>query len=215
MPQNPIKLLLVDDEEDAFVLLRGCLSEIRGTKYKLDWVPTVDEGKDWLKRQEHDVFLVDYQLGAHEGTELLLEARALGVTTPIIMLTGMGLHEVDVECMKLGAADYLNKDFLYASILERVVRYALERQKMQEKLTQQLAYRERTQTLLKIADQFQPCSEAIARMAQLLAATPLSDEQGSYVKAIQTASTSITRLTEEAQRSARIEELPLQKERAA
>jgi DNA-binding response OmpR family regulator len=201
MAQSPIKLLLVDDEQDAYVLLRSCLSEIQGTKYKLEWVPSIDEGKDALKRGEHDVYLVDYQIGAREGTELLHEAKALGLTSPIVMLTSLGLHETDVECMNLGAADYLNKDFLYPAILERVLRYAMERQRMQDRLAQQTAYRERVQTLEKLGEELRPVSNSILMMSQMLSGTQLTDEQSHYLKTILQAAGILNRLTEQMKKS--------------
>jgi DNA-binding response OmpR family regulator len=216
MDKTPIRLLLVDDEEDAFILLRSCISEIRGTKYKLDWVDSVDAAFERLAKREHDVYLVDYQLGGREGTEVLHEAKRLGITAPVIMLTGMGLRETDVECMKLGAADYLNKDFLYAAVFERVVRYSLDRQRLLENLTRESAYRERAQTLQTIGEEFKPCAEAIFRMAQLLDKTALSPEQSHYVKAILTASESLSRLTEHMHETVRAaDEGAMAKHRAA
>jgi len=201
MSPTPIKLLLVDDEEDAYLLLRRCLSEIRGTKYKLDWIPSVDDAKVAFKNGGHDAYLVDYQIGPREGTELLHEARALGMTSPIVMLTGLGLHETDVECMNLGAADYLNKDFLYPAILERVLRYALERQKMLYALSKQSAYRERVQTLEKAGAELRPVSNAILMMAQMLGATPLSAEQSNYLKTLLSAAGILNRLTDQMQKA--------------
>lgn len=201
MSHTPIKLLLVDDEEDAYLLLRKCLSEIRGTKYKLEWVKHIDEGKAALKHGAHDAYLVDYQIGPREGTEVLHEARALGVTTPIVMLTSLGLHETDVECMNLGAADYLNKDFLYPAILERVLRYALERQKMLFALSKQSAYRERVQTLEKIGGELRPVANAIVMMGQMLSATPLTPEQSQYVSTLLSAAGLLNRITEQMQKA--------------
>ena len=58
------------------------------------------------------------------------EALAQGVQAPFIFLTGQGNREVDMEAMKLGAADYLAKDRIDASLLERTIRYAIERQRL-------------------------------------------------------------------------------------
>ncbi len=201
MSPTPIKLLLVDDEEDAYLLLRRCLSEIRGTKYKLDWISSVDEAKNAFKEATHDAYLVDYQIGPREGTELLHEARALGITAPIVMLTGLGLHETDVECMNLGAADYLNKDFLYPAILERVLRYALERQKMLYALSKQSAYRERVQALEKAGGELRPVSNAILMMAQMLGTTQLTQQQQHYLKTLMSAAGILNRLTDEMQKA--------------
>src|SRR5262249_11491966 len=55
----------------------------------------------------------------------LQEALAIGCKKPIIMLTTEN-PEVDAEAMRLGAADFLNKERLDASLLERSIRYSIE-----------------------------------------------------------------------------------------
>jgi len=52
-----------------------------------------------------------------------------GFDAPIIILTGYGDHDIDMEAMKAGAADYLEKGNLEPRILERSIRYAMDRAK--------------------------------------------------------------------------------------
>jgi CheY-like chemotaxis protein len=54
-------------------------------------------------------------------------AMDAGCQIPVILLTGMGEHEVDLAAMRAGAADYLVKGQLQADRLERSIRYAIER----------------------------------------------------------------------------------------
>jgi PAS domain S-box-containing protein len=78
-------------------------------------------------------------LGERNGLELLQEAVANGCKAPIILLTGQGDHEVDIEAMNAGAADYLEKDKLGAPLLERSIRYAIERKRAEQKISEQAA----------------------------------------------------------------------------
>jgi len=55
--------------------------------------------------------------------------RNNALSCPIILLTGLGAHAVDVQAMKAGAADYLVKSGLRADSLGRSIRYALERRR--------------------------------------------------------------------------------------
>src|ERR1017187_1953138 len=55
-------------------------------------------------------------------------------TTSACLLTAQGDHEIDLEAMKAGAADYLIKGQLDADKLERVIRYAVEDQRAKERL---------------------------------------------------------------------------------
>lgn len=123
----PVRVLLVEDDEDDYVLARVLLSEIPGRRFVLDWARTFEEGLARLCRNEHDVALVDYRLGAHNGVELLRAAADRGCEAPIILLTGSGQHQVDLEAMQAGAADYLVKTQLQPNSLERSLRYAIQR----------------------------------------------------------------------------------------
>ena len=124
--QRPVRLLLVEDDEDDYVLTRELLADAKRTTFELEWIASFDEALQALARNEHDVCLIDYRLGEHDGLELLGRARELGVTAPMILLTGQGGGDVDLVAMRAGAADYLVKGAIDAPLLERSIRYALE-----------------------------------------------------------------------------------------
>jgi diguanylate cyclase (GGDEF)-like protein/PAS domain S-box-containing protein len=121
-----IRVLLVEDDEDDYVLTRGLLADSRRTRFALDWVTSYEEARAAIAAGQHDLYLVDYRLGEHDGLEILREARAAGCQRPIILLTGQGDGEVDIAAMQAGAADYLVKGQIDSQILERSIRYSLE-----------------------------------------------------------------------------------------
>jgi diguanylate cyclase (GGDEF)-like protein/PAS domain S-box-containing protein len=129
-----IRVLLVEDDEDDYVLTRGLLADSRRTRFELDWIPSFAEALGAIGKNQHDVYLVDYRLGEHDGLEVLREARVAGCLRPIILLTGQGDGEVDIAAMKAGAADYLVKGQIDAQILERSIRYSLEQSRTLEAL---------------------------------------------------------------------------------
>ncbi|AFZ11945.1 PAS/PAC sensor hybrid histidine kinase [Crinalium epipsammum PCC 9333] len=133
------RVLLVDDDEDDYILTAEWLSEIQRAKFTLEWVATYDAALEIIAKKEHDVYLLDYRLGEYNGLELLQEAIALGCQAPIILLTGQGDHEIDLIAMKAGAADYLDKSKLGAQLLERSIRYAIERKQSEHKIREQAA----------------------------------------------------------------------------
>ncbi|HEY0139875.1 MAG TPA: EAL domain-containing protein [Thermoanaerobaculia bacterium] len=124
--QRPVRLLLVEDDEDDYVLTRELLADARRTTFELEWISSFDEALGALANSTHDVCLIDYRLGEHDGVELLERARGLGVTAPMILLTGQGGGDIDLVAMRAGAADYLVKGAIDAPLLERSIRYALE-----------------------------------------------------------------------------------------
>ena len=138
-PVEPLKVLLVEDDEDDYILAKELFSEFQGRRVKLEWVKNYEAGLHAMGRNQHDVCLVDYRLGAHNGIELLRAALDRGCKAPIILLTGQGEHEIDLKAMKAGAADYLVKGRLDAGLLERSMRYALERKRATDRAASEQA----------------------------------------------------------------------------
>ena len=106
-------------------MAQGLLGE--GDGQQIVGVAAEDDALEMMAGQEYDVYLLDYRLGSGTGVELLRAARQRGSQAPIIMLTGQGDREVDLEAMRGGADDYLTKGQINADLLERSLRYALER----------------------------------------------------------------------------------------
>lgn len=134
MENEKLRILLVDDDEDDFVITRDLLSEMRALPVELDWVSTFGDALKIIQRGCHDIYLFDYRLGERTGLDMLTEAVKCGCTAPMILLTGQGDHGVDIEAMKAGASDYLVKGKLDASMLERSIRYAVERKRSEEQI---------------------------------------------------------------------------------
>jgi len=136
MAVRRVRVLLVEDDEDDFLLTREWLREIEGTDYALDWAADYAAGLAEIARCRHDVYLVDYRLGERCGLDLARAAIADGCVAPLILLTGQGDRAVDDEAMALGAADFLIKGRIDAALLERSIRYAIERKRTEEALRQ-------------------------------------------------------------------------------
>lgn len=125
---EPISVLLIEDDEDDVLLTRDHFEAFDGpADYQLDWVSSFEEGLDTLVEQHHDICLLDYRLGAEDGIELLRRARAADCEVPIVFLTGAGDSRIDRRAMEHGATDYLVKSEITTGLLERTLRYSLER----------------------------------------------------------------------------------------
>lgn len=132
-----VNVLIIEDDEDDFFIARSLLSKTTGIDCDLEWARDYDEGLEALMKNGFDVCLVDYRLGARDGLQLLRDANERGVMTPMILLTGQGDYEVDVNAMMAGAADYLVKGQIDAQLLERSIRYARERKRAEERIREQ------------------------------------------------------------------------------
>ena len=136
MDKNRIRVLLIEDDEDDYILVRGMLSKVVSTKYELEWASGYHAALMAIETARHDVYLLDYYLGEQNGLDLLREIGKKGLTTPVIFLTGQGDYETDIEAMRLGASDYLVKGQINGPLLERVIRYSITQKITEEKLRQ-------------------------------------------------------------------------------
>lgn len=125
MQSNPIRVLLVEDNENDAINIRYLLRIKTFNTYEVDWAPTYDEGRKKLENSIHDIAIFDYRLGEKTGIDLLKESVARGCRIPIILLTGAESPEIDLEASSAGAADYLDKNSIDTSRLERAIRYSL------------------------------------------------------------------------------------------
>ncbi|MCY7356048.1 MAG: PAS domain S-box protein [Rudanella sp.] len=123
--QEKIRVLLVEDDEDDYVLTRTLVSSPENATIRLDWIDNYADALKAIQRGEFDVYLVDYRLGEHTGIDLIQEAFRLGSSAPMILLTGQDDLAVDYSALELGAADYLVKGRIDPQLLGRSIRYAL------------------------------------------------------------------------------------------
>jgi PAS domain S-box-containing protein len=122
-----IRILIIDDDEDDFFITSEYMRQIQEYNLSIDWCYRFNDAVEHLKNHHYNIYFVDYRLGAKTGLDFLKEAVKLGSEEPIVLLTGKGNKEVDIEAMQMGATDYLVKTELNTDKLERCIRYALER----------------------------------------------------------------------------------------
>jgi len=122
---STIKVLLIDDDEDDYIITRDILREIASTRYELDWENNYDHAISRILERKHDVYLVDYRLGSHDGITLISTAIQEQINAPLILLTGKSDSQVDVSAMEKGAADFLVKGEITPQMMERAIRYAI------------------------------------------------------------------------------------------
>lgn len=125
--QNILNILVVEDDEDDFLLINDYLRGLPAWKCEVKWVYRYDEAVEELCLNNYTICFSDYRLGAKNGIDLIRDIQDRNCTTPIILLTGRGNYEIDIEATKAGAFDYLIKSDLDQDKLERTIRYALER----------------------------------------------------------------------------------------
>lgn len=125
-------VLLIEDDEEDYILLQKVLAKVPHSRYTVRWEQRFESGLAHMLREDHDICLMDYRLGASSGIDLLKEARRRGYGLPIIVLTGAGEGDIDIQALQAGADDYITKEMLHGELLHRLIRYAIERRKAEQ-----------------------------------------------------------------------------------
>lgn len=133
-----IKVLLIDDDEDDYLIIKSIFKQIPHSPFVLDWTASYQSAKQQIEQGHHDIYLIDYRLGAHSGLDLLKFASPKERPQPFILLTGAGDPTIEWRSMELAAADYLVKGSFDANILSRTLYHALQRKRIEEQRIKQL-----------------------------------------------------------------------------
>ncbi len=133
---DPVTVLLVEDDEEDYIITRDMLENQDRARFRLNWCSQYEGALARIREQRHDVYLIDYRLGESTGLELVREAFASRPRAPVIMLTGESNYEIDIEATALGVTDYLIKRELHPAGLERSIRYAISHHRALNDLAQ-------------------------------------------------------------------------------
>jgi signal transduction histidine kinase len=125
--KEKIKILLIEDDEDDYILTKDTFSDIPGKSYELDWVSNYQDGLEAILKSDYDLYLLDYRLGKETGLQIIKQMSFRENMAPLILLTGQGDRELAFEAMEAGAADFLIKTDLKPDLLDRSIRYAIQR----------------------------------------------------------------------------------------
>lgn len=147
-------ILVIDDDREDFLIMRERLRDAGLGIWEVEWASTYDMGRERLfgsaqPETRYRAVVVDYQMGQHNGLELIREAVARNFAAPFILITGRGSEEVDWEALRAGAALYLTKEEATSALLERTIRYAIELSQKEQALRASEASLRRSESQLR------------------------------------------------------------------
>ena len=157
---NPrlITLLLVEDNPGDAYIIQHLMKDSASTQVQLHHVDQLEAAIQQLDSQTFDVVILDLSLPDSQGLDTLSALVDRFPQIPIVVLTGLADEELAIQAVQQGAQDYLVKDQVSETGLNRSIRYAIERQRIEEALKQRTSE-------LEVANQ-----ELEKRTAQLEAA---------------------------------------------
>lgn len=134
MSNQPVKMLLIEDDPGDADLLQIVLSENTGHFFDVACVDRLQTGLDRLALGGIDVVLLDLSLPDSQGLGTFIKAHRQAPSVPIVVLSGLDDETLALEAVRQGAQDYLVKGELDGKVLARVIRYAIERKRAEEAL---------------------------------------------------------------------------------
>jgi PAS domain S-box-containing protein len=156
MSHPPCEVLLIEDSEADRVLIGAMLAERPANGFQLVACKSLQAGLARLRQSEAVVaVLLDLSLPDSHGLETFRAVRQAAPQRPIVILTGNDDEQAALEAMQLGAQDYLYKNSLTGELLQKSLRYAIERKRLECSWREELEerVRERTAELSAVNEQ--------------------------------------------------------------
>jgi two-component system, sensor histidine kinase and response regulator len=149
MSEQSIRVLLIEDNPSDARLIEEALSEPGEECFQLEATDTLAAGLQRLDAGGFDAMLLDLALPDSFGLETFARARAHSLGVAIIVLTGLKDDTLALKLVQGGAQDFVAKIDVTGNNLTRAIRYAIEREKLEQefrKLNDELEQRIRDRT---------------------------------------------------------------------
>ncbi|MDP4266714.1 MAG: PAS domain S-box protein [Bacteroidota bacterium] len=129
-----MKILLVEDNPGDVCLIKDYLRESQIKIQSIKHVICLMDAIEILQREIFDLILLDIGLPDSNGIETFQKIFQINYNIPIIVLTGLHDEETSVKAVGMGAQDYLIKGDINSYILQKSIKYAIERKRAEEEL---------------------------------------------------------------------------------
>ena len=168
MEPSKYSVLLVDDEKGITVVLGAY---IRDLGYQVETAQSGEEAVRILSEKSFEVVVTDVRMPGIDGVELLKEIKQQWPETAVIIATGHADVTVAVDCLRLGATDFITKP-VNVELLEFALRRAVERVEMRRQLVEhtvnlEALVEQRTRELVR-AERFAVMGETVAGLAHAI-----------------------------------------------
>jgi len=117
IPNEPIEIVIIEDEEDILELLEYHLQK---AGFQTMGFTSTQNVEQFLEEENPSLLIVDRNLPLVEGSEFVAEMREKGYDVPVIFLTAKDSEQAIDEGFTRGADDYITKPFRMSEVLHRV-----------------------------------------------------------------------------------------------
>ena len=127
-----IHILLIEDNETDAILVQNDLQQAMGNQISLIRTERLDSALELIQKHSFDLILSDLTLPDSDGITTINRLRENAASIPIAVLSFREDDKLAIKVIKAGAQDYLVKGSLTEGTLARVIRYSIERKRIEE-----------------------------------------------------------------------------------
>ena len=128
-PANAISILVIEDNPADQLLLEVHLSETNLHIAEVTTASTIEAAINLLRKQSFSLIFLDFFLPDSSGLQSFVELSHVDAKVPVIILSGLTDTELSIKAISVGAQDFLIKGEYTVQMLEKAVRYSIERKK--------------------------------------------------------------------------------------
>jgi DNA-binding NtrC family response regulator len=200
MEKDTVRVLLIENDADYANSLKDMLLLSHNVSFDLTIAPTFKEGIELLSKGGIDLILLDLWLPECSGLETLKKIMPANPDLPIIVITNHDADDMGLEALHLGAQEYLVKGRINWDLLEKTLRFSIERHEMLRQLRGQLQeIGKREMELRKIEEKYRAIFEIIQDVCyevdingKMLEISPSIHNASKYIEILRSAQNDIS-----------------------
>ncbi|MEW6621988.1 MAG: response regulator [Bacillota bacterium] len=118
------KILIVDGQEDALLLLKNLLEK---EDCEVEAARNAEDAFEKIKNSKYHIAFIDADVPDMGGIELLKEIKSYDALTQVIMTAGHSTMEKILTSLEYGASDYITKPFKSMEHVMQAVDYSMQK----------------------------------------------------------------------------------------